>query len=312
MSSSLNSFGEMLQPSEAAEPILARPVRSALLDWLKELRSEEALDRVALKPRRKAMFSGKPGTGKTTLAHHLAARLGLPMLSVRAESIIDCYLGSTGQNIGELFQAAGNQKSPFVLFFDEFDALGHKRGGSGSDVGQERNNYVNTLLKRMEKHDGILIAATNFPDQIDPAIWRRFELHITIDLPGQFEREQILARYLKPFGLPRRELKALAEAFETASPALMRQFCEGLRRQFVLGEACGWDMRREPLIDRLIAAVQPHPDHGKPRLWSHGAGDAAIRELTWPLKLASEIREEPEAKPQPAETVVPFRKAGAP
>ena len=282
----LDDFGEMLHPREAAEPILAKPVRGALLEWLTEIWAEAELQAVGLKPRRKAIFDGPPGVGKTTLAHHLAARLGLPMLAVRPERIIDSYLGSTGRNLGALFDAASG-KEPVLLFLDEFDALGLKRKAAQSGAEEERNSFVNTLLQCIDRFPGYLIAATNFAGHIDPAIWRRFDVHIALDLPGQFERERILARYLVPFELPPPALTALAAAFQPASPALMRAFCEAIKRNLVVGPKVGWPMERETVVDRILAAIQPHPDLDRPRLWRLGAGDPAVAALPWPLPLAA-------------------------
>jgi len=289
----IDGYGDLLTPSEAAEPILARPVRNALLEWLTEIFAEKELEEANLKPRRRALFSGKPGTGKTTLAHHLAARLGLNMLVVKPERIIGSFLGSTGRNIGKLFDLAAKCNPPVILFMDEFDAIAIKRKEANSGAEEERNSWVNTLLQRVEQHDGFIIAATNFAGHIDPAVWRRFDVHIEVDLPGQFERERILERYLAPWGLPRQSLKLLAESCETASPALMRQLAEAMKRQLVIGPKVRWDMRREPTIERMLAAIQPHPDVGKPRLWAHGARDAAIAAMPWPLPKADEIKDDP-------------------
>lgn len=290
----IESFGTILQPEEALEPILAKPVRGALLDWLTEIWAAEDLKAIGLLPRQRALFAGPPGGGKTTLAHHLAARLGLPMLAVLPDRIMTTYVSESAASLGRLFDLTA-QWGPCVLFFDEFDSIAQKRmSGGRNPVGEaDHNHMVNTLLRRLEGHVGYVIAATNRADEIDPAVWRRFEIQITLDLPGQFERERILARYLAPYGLPKAPLRALAEAFETASPALMRQFCEALKRQIVVGPKAGWDMRKGMTIARLIASVGPHPDLGKPRLWSHGAGDASVHAMPWPLPLAAEMGEEP-------------------
>jgi SpoVK/Ycf46/Vps4 family AAA+-type ATPase len=303
----IEDFGELLQPKEAAEPILAKSVRGALIEWLTEIFAEKALIEAKLKPRKKALFTGKPGTGKTTLAHHLSARLGLAMLVVRPERLISKWVGQTAMQIGELFDVAKRCDPPVVLFMDEFDAVASQRTDAQQASDRERNAYVNTLLQRIEQHDGFIITATNFANHIDPAIWRRFDVHIEIDLPGQFERERILARYLEPFGLPKADLKRLAEAMSTASPSLMRQFVEGLKRQMVIGPMVNWDMRRDATIERLLAAIQPHPDLGKPRLWTHGAKDAAIAAMTWPLPKAADVSDAvPPADGAPVDTVVPF------
>lgn len=303
----LTDYGTLFLPREAMEPILAAPVRAALLEWLTEIFAEEELKALGIAPRHRGILDGPPGVGKTTLAHHLAARIGLPMVAIRPERLVDKWLGSTARNIGALFDAAergvsldggGADPVPVMLFFDEFDALGFKRrSGTESGAEDERNAFVNTLLQRMEQHAGFVIAATNFGEHIDPALWRRFDMHISLALPGQFERERILALYLAPFGLPVRALSILAAGFETASPALMRQFCEHLKRQIVVGPKLGHDMRPAAVIERLITSVQPHPDLGKPPMWATSgadhARDLAIKAMPWPLPLAKDVVEEP-------------------
>ena len=314
----LRDFGELFMPDEADEPILGRPVRNALLEWLTEIWAEPDLVAVGIKPRKRAIFDGPPGVGKTTLGHHLAARLGLPMLAVRPDRIIDKWVGSTGKNIGALFECArrglanprqgADAVTPVVLFLDEFDALGAKRIDAQQGAEHHRNEAVDPLLQRLEQHDGFVIAATNFADRIDPAMWRRFDIHLSLELPGQDERERILARYLAPFGLPRSPLAALALALETASPALIRAFCENVKRQIVLGPRLKLDMVKGAVIERVITATHPHPDLGKPRLWTLGPKDHAVSLLPWPLPRASEVVEDaqPPAGAAAADNVVTF------
>lgn len=307
----LSDFGDLLLAKEASEPILSRSVRASMTEWLTEIWAVKELEAVGLQPRRRALFHGAPGTGKTTLAHHLSARLRLPMLCVRPDRVVESFLGATGRALGALFDLARPKaeggEGPVVLFFDEFEALAPKRQGDARDAQREMNSVVNVLLQRFDAHTGFVIAATNHGDQLDAAVWRRFDLQIKLDPPGQEERIRILERYLAPYGLPERQMEALATACEIASPALLRQFCEGLKRNIVIGPQVKWPMEREAVFARVLASIEPHPDLGKPRLWSLGASDKAVGTIGWPLSLAADLPAQAvaiEPEDEPRSTVV--------
>ena len=293
----LTDFGALLEPKEDKQPILSAALDGAVLEWVTEIRSGEDLAWVGLSPRRRALFTGPPGVGKTTLAHHIGARLKLRTIAIKPESIIDCWVGSSSKNVGTLFGLAKQEKEPLILFFDEFDAIAAKRIQSRTGADIHYNEMVNTLLQQIEAYEGYLIAATNFADQLDEALYRRFELRIAIDNPGQPERIKILERYLEPYALPPDVLESLAMAFEGAMPALMRQFVEGIKRQIVLGDRMGWNMQKEAVIDRLLTSIKPHPDLPSPRLWTLGTRDHAVRVLPWPLPTAADLARNEAGKP---------------
>ena len=113
--------------------------------------------------------------------------------------------------------------------------------------------------------------------------------------------------------LPESALAALSEALSSATPALIRQFCEHIKRQLVVGPKAGWDMDRAAVIARLVASVNPHPEAGKPRLWSHGANDKAIARLPWPLSKSLADYPSADASDAPGQVVdlAAARKGGA-
>ena len=310
----LTDYGQIFHPSEAQEPILSKPVRGAMMDWLSETWSVNELKAVGLTCRRRAMFDGPPGTGKTTLAHHFAARLGLPMLLVMPDRFKTAYMSESAQNVGKLFRLLKDCGEQLLVFFDEFEGLAAKREGEGKGAGQNHNETINALLAGLDTYDGFAVAATNIADRVDPAIWRRFEIHITLDLPGDHERKRILERYFAPFVLPETALAALSDALATSSPALLRQFAEHIKRQIVVGPKAKWAMERADVIGRVIASVKPHPDIGLPRLWSLGMKDAAVAAMPWPLERDLAAYPVPEkAKPRTGRSVVnieQFRRGG--
>jgi hypothetical protein len=206
--------------------------------------------------------------------------------------------------MGELFdtletEGDGQTGEPLLVFFDEFDSLGMSRmhGGKNQSAEHGHNEMINTLLARMERYEGFMIAATNHAEHLDQAVWRRFDIHIALEVPGADEIRKILKRYLEPYTLPTEHLERLAKAMRTASPALIRQFCENLKRNLVIGPKIGWDMARDACLDRIFTGLQPHPDLGKPELWSLGSKHHAIQNLPWPL-----LRDV-NAYEQPAKTV---------
>lgn len=281
-------YGQVVHPGDAEAPILTPPVRAALHQWLYEMNSAAALDAVGLKPRTRALLSGPPGCGKTTLAHHMAARVGLPMLIIQSAEVITKWVGGTGENINKLFREARRATGEIAIFFDEFDSMAHKRQSAGTSAGTEKNNIVIALLQEMDRFEGMLFAATNMSIEIDPAIWRRFQLQIEIGFPGEEERFAIMRRYLAPFTVDDDTVAGLADAFDGAAPALIKECGESIRRSLVLGDRMGLSNRLEDIITRFHASAAPSEGMPVPRLWEAPALEIGrLARLPWPPELAA-------------------------
>lgn len=279
----LREFADVLMPKDAEEPILAPTVRAALFEWLTEIRAADDLAAAKVKPRRTALLYGPPGCGKTTFAHHFAARLGMPLACVRSESLIDKYLGSTGNNIGKLFDAMTATEGKVVIFFDEVDALGGRRMNDQS-ASVERANSLNVLLRRIETFNGIALAATNRQDFLDTALWRRFDMQISVDLPGADERFAIIRRYAAPFEPSDDDIDILVDLTVGASPALLRALMEGVKRTLIVGPKTGRKIDDpSSVFASVVAAVAPPPEYETPPALWEGGGLEQIAQLTWPM-----------------------------
>jgi MoxR-like ATPase len=284
-------YGELVFPGEAIAPILNVPVREALHAWMIEMSSATALKRVGLQPRSRALLSGPPGCGKTTLAHHVTARMGLPMLVIQSTEVISKYVGATGETIGKLFREARRDKGKVALFFDEFDSTAHKRKDAASSAATEQNNVVIALLQEIDRFDGMLFAATNRAADIDPAIWRRFQLQIEIGFPGRIERFAIVKLYLSPFEAEDETVEALAAAFDGASPALIKEGCETIKRSLVLGDKLRLATDLPAILGRLASASAPAEGMPTPTLWGEYADiEDLVSAAPWPPVLKEETK----------------------
>lgn len=181
-----------LRTSEVDETrfIFAQNPRPALDRFLLEQRNALLLEGHGLAPKRKLLFWGPPGCGKTHTAHFLAYALGLPIATVRLHALISSFLGDTAGNLQRLFDLAASR--PMVLLIDEVDAIGKNRDDR-HDVG-ELKRVVNSLLQAIDGFStrSIVIAATNHQYLLDPALWRRFDDLVEFPLPTPTDRTAYL------------------------------------------------------------------------------------------------------------------------
>jgi ATP-dependent 26S proteasome regulatory subunit len=151
------------------------------------------LAQIGLREIGKLLFVGPPGTGKTSVARALAADLGLPAVEVKLSMVTSQYLGETAKNVEKTFEVA-KRLSPCILFIDEFDSVAKTRR---SDEHAALKRAVNTLLKSIDdisliRDEVLLIGATNHPDQLDAAAWRRFDEIVNFPKPDRKMRSDIL------------------------------------------------------------------------------------------------------------------------
>ena len=182
-------------PAVAVNPVWPQSVGTVLDEVIEERRMEQRLWEAGIEPTKSLLFSGSPGTGKTFAATWLAQQLKLPLLTLDLSAVMSSFLGRTGNNIRTVLDYA--KRSPGVLLLDEFDALA-KRRDDGLEIG-ELKRLVTVLLQEIDRWPAhnILIAATNHPDLLDPAIWRRFNRVVEFPMPTHAELAQLI-RQLVP------------------------------------------------------------------------------------------------------------------
>lgn len=176
------------------------------------------------------LMYGPPGCGKTELAKYVAARLQLPLVTARIDTLVSSFLGSTSKNLRMLFDHTSSR--PCVLFLDEFDALAKLRDDR-QEMG-ELKRVVVSLLQNIDSVQGgtVMLAATNHEHLLDPAIWRRFTYRLHIGLPGVEPRMRMFESFLGQG--ERSALDRFAAASEGLSGSDIRQICEAARRAAVI------------------------------------------------------------------------------
>lgn len=189
-----------LNPDRGLESLV---LPSAVIRQLRELIEEqhraELLRSYSLAPRHRLLLVGPPGNGKTSVAYALGHDLMVPVLVVRYEGLIGSYLGETASRLRKVFDFV--RQRACVLFFDEFDTLGKERG----DIHEtgEIKRVVSTLLLQMDQLPAhvVIVTATNHPELLDRAVWRRFELRLHLPPPSPREIQRFLVQLFAGFRL---------------------------------------------------------------------------------------------------------------
>lgn len=225
---------DIKKPVEVLEPILNSKTIKQIEDFLSERYAiNELLDNNIVPPNSLLMY-GMPGVGKTYIANWISSELNIPLVTLDLASSISSYLGRTGQNIHSIFEYAKSQNA--ILFLDELDAIAKRRDDMG-DLG-ELKRLVNVLLKELEEcsYSCIIIGATNHPELLDKAIWRRFDRSIEIAMPTECERKRLVSRHLASFydKISKSTVDYIVKNTNDVNAADTCKLCEHIKRRIIL------------------------------------------------------------------------------
>ena len=227
------SFHELSPERRLGDLVLPDTVANAVRELLEEFRRADLLRAYNLEPRHRVLLIGPPGNGKTSLAEAIATELAVPLFSVRYESVIASYLGETAVRLSRLFDQVRTRRC--VLFFDEFDVVGKERG----DIHEtgEIKRVVSSLLLQIDDLPShvVVVTATNHPELLDRAVWRRFQLRLNLPVPTPTLAEEWFRRFEKRLGGQLGYKPAtLAKRLKGLSFSDLEQFALDVQRQHVL------------------------------------------------------------------------------
>lgn len=230
--------------AKAEEPLLPPDLRLSLLQLVEERKRIRELSAIGLQPTRSAILVGPPGVGKTMTARWLASQMRLPLYALDLTAVMSSFLGRSGGNLRAALDFAKRQSC--VLLLDEIDAVA-KRRSDESDVG-ELKRLVTVMLQEVEQwpSTGLLLAATNHPELIDPALWRRFDLVVNLPMPESNAVWKAVRRFL---GEDARRFDAwediLVKAFTGVSFSDIEREINRFRRALVLTTSSPKDLVAE-------------------------------------------------------------------
>jgi hypothetical protein len=243
-----NLYYEVMPKRQLSDLILPKDVVQICLDLIQEQHRSDLLRSYGLEPRNRILLVGPPGNGKTTLAEAIADSLVVPLIVIRYDGVVGTYLGETAVRLRRLFEFAATRKC--VLFFDEFETLGKERG----DIHEtgEIKRVVSSLLLQIDDLPShvVVVGATNHPELLDRAVWRRFQVRVNLPKPTRacltewFERFQ--RRIKVPLGVAP---STLAKKLLGYNFSEVEEFGTSVYRQFILGEPGG---NLHHIIDRTL------------------------------------------------------------
>lgn len=229
--------------------VLNPEIRASLKKLVQEQQNWQLFQQYNLKPRRKLLLTGPPGTGKTMTAQAIAGELGIPVFIVRLDGLISKYMGESIGKLQVIFDTMVDNRG--VYLFDEFDSIGSHRNHS-HDVG-EIKRVLNSFLVNIEndQSNGVIIAATNMPDVLDKALFRRFDDVIDYPLPEEKEIQSTLKKHLQAFHFATEvDLKEIAKKAKGLNYSDVVRACEDTIKEMLMSD-------QDVLTEReLVSAIR--------------------------------------------------------
>ncbi len=245
----LKELLDVFQPViKLKDMVLDLNTRSSLEKLIEEQNNWQLLRQYNLQPKRKLLLTGPPGCGKSMTAQAIAGELGIPVFIVRLDGLVSKFMGESIAKLRVIFDAMVNQRG--VYLFDEFDSIGSHRN-QGQDVG-EIKRVLNSFLINIEKDqsNSIIICATNLPDMLDKALFRRFDEVIEFPLPSEEEIFTMLTRQLQAFEFAQAvDFHSIAKQFLGLNFSDIVRACEETIKAMILSGKTR--LQSQDLIDAL-------------------------------------------------------------
>lgn len=224
---------EMIPEKSFNDLVLEQDIIDICRELVEEHNRSDLLASYGLEPRHRILLAGPPGNGKTSLAEAFATEFMYPLIVVRYENIIGSYLGETASRLQKVFETARSRKC--VLFLDEFETLGKERGDS-RETGEIKRVVSSLLLQidRLPSHT-VVITASNHPELLDRAVWRRFQVKVQLPLPTKEQCIQFLKQFEDRSSFSfKTSHPALAAKLAGISFAEIEEFCVDVLRRCIL------------------------------------------------------------------------------
>ena len=264
--------------------------KEALTEIVDFLHDPKRYSEIGAKLPKGALLVGPPGTGKTLLAKAVAGEAHVPFFSISGSEFVQMFVGMGAAKVRDLFKQAA-EKAPCIVFIDEIDTIGKKRDGGVIGGNDEREQTLNQLLTEMDGFDAnkgvVILAATNRPDSLDPALLRpgRFDRRIPVELPDLAGREAILRVHARQVKLEKRiDFTAIARATSGASGAELANIInEAALRAVREGRSAVSQSDLEESVETVIAGYQRKnavlSEHEKRVVSYHEVGHALVAAL---------------------------------